>query len=98
MKATEQVDARELRRKLGMNQSQFWSKLGVTQSGGSRYESGRNMPRPVQALLRLVHVEQIDVSKIRREDYEVVEYLRAKEPELLKRLKKDARTWGKKPA
>ncbi|MCK7501468.1 MAG: hypothetical protein MZW92_74070 [Comamonadaceae bacterium] len=55
----------------------------MTQSGGSRYESGRNMPRPVQALLRLVHVEQIDVSKIRRDDYEVIEYLRAKEPDLL---------------
>lgn len=27
-------DIRELRKKLGLNQSQFWSKLGVTQSGG----------------------------------------------------------------
>lgn len=98
MKGTEKIDARELRRKLGMNQSQFWSKLGVTQSGGSRYESGRNMPRPVQALLRLVHVEQIDINKIRREDFEVIEYMRAKEPELFKRLKKDARGWSKKAA
>lgn len=98
MKATEKLDARELRRKLGMNQSQFWSKLGVTQSGGSRYESGRNMPRPVQALLRLVHVEQIDVNKIRRDDYEVIEYLRSKESDLYKRLKKDARAWSKKAA
>lgn len=96
MKTAERVDARELRRKLGMNQSQFWSKLGVTQSGGSRYESGRSMPRPVQALLRLVHVEQIDVNKLRRDDFEVVEYLRAKEPDLMKRLKKDARGWSKK--
>lgn len=95
MKANDKVDARELRRKLGMNQSQFWSRLGVTQSGGSRYESGRNMPRPVQALLRLVHVEQVDVNKIRREDYEVIEYLRAKEGDLFKRLKKDARAWAK---
>lgn len=98
MKANEKIDARELRRKLGMNQSQFWSKLGVTQSGGSRYESGRNMPRPVQSLLRLVHVEQIDVNKIRRDDYEVIEYLRAKEMDLFKRLKKDARSWSKKAA
>ena len=45
MKATEKIDAREIRRKMGMNQQQFWAKLGVTQSGGSRYESGRNMPR-----------------------------------------------------
>ena len=61
MKSMEKIDAREIRRKLGMNQQQFWSRLGVTQSGGSRYESGRNIPRPVQHLLRLVHVEQIDI-------------------------------------
>jgi len=91
MKANEKVDAREIRRKLGMNQQQFWAKLGVTQSGGSRYESGRNMPRPVQHLLRLVHVEQIDIQKVKREDYEVVEYLRSAKPGLLKVLKKEAK-------
>ena len=96
MKTAEKIDAREIRRKLGMNQSQFWSKIGVTQSGGSRYESGRNMPRPVQALLRLVHVEGIDVNKIKREDYEVIEYLRSSDPELLKNLKKQARAKTKK--
>lgn len=91
MKANVKVDARDIRRKLAMNQQQFWSKLGVTQSGGSRYESGRNMPRPVQHLLRLVHVEQIDIQKIRREDYEVVEYLRASKPDLFKDLRKEAK-------
>jgi transcriptional regulator with XRE-family HTH domain len=91
MKASAKVEAREIRRKMGMNQQQFWAKLGVTQSGGSRYESGRNMPRPVQQLLRLVHVEQIDVQKIRREDYEVVEYLRAAKPGLFKELKTAAK-------
>ena len=54
VKTIEKIDAREIRRKLGMNQQQFWSTLGVTQSGGSRYESGRNMPKPVRELLRLV--------------------------------------------
>lgn len=91
MKANDKVDAREIRRKLGMNQQQFWSRLGVTQSGGSRYESGRNMPRPVQQLLRLVHVEQIDIQKIKRDDYEVIEYLRSAKPGLFKELKKDAK-------
>lgn len=91
MKANDKVDAREIRRKLGMNQQQFWSRLGVTQSGGSRYESGRNMPRPVQQLLRLVHIEQIDIQKIKRDDYEVVEYLRSAKPSLFKELKKDAK-------
>ena len=45
-KTTDKHEPREIRRKLGLNQQQFWSKIGVTQSGGSRYESGRNMPRP----------------------------------------------------
>jgi len=96
MKSSDPKDVREIRRKLGMNQSQFWSKIGVTQSGGSRYESGRNIPRPVQALLRLVHVEQIDISKARREDFEVAEYLKSTNPELFKTLKKEARAARKK--
>lgn len=98
VKALEKIDAREIRRKLGMNQQQFWSTLGVTQSGGSRYESGRNMPRPVRELLRLVHVEQIDIKTIKRDDWEVVEYLKAQEPELFKTLKKSARSHSKKAA
>ena len=90
MKEAEKIDAREIRRKLGLNQTAFWSKIGVTQSGGSRYESGRNMPRPVQALLRLVHVEQVDLSRIKKDDVEVVEYLKASAPDLYKSLKKAA--------
>ena len=90
-KIIEKTDPREIRRKLGLNQQQFWSKIGVTQSGGSRYESGRNIPRPVQALLRLVHVEQVDIEKVKRDDMEVAEYLKASNPELYKSLKKEAR-------
>ena len=92
----ESIDAREIRRKLGLNQQQFWSRIGVTQSGGPRYESGRNMPRPVQQLLRLVHVEQIDISKIKRDDWEVVEYLKSSDPDLFKSLKKAAKAKTKK--
>ena len=44
-----------LRQRLGLNQSDFWNQLGVTQSGGSRYESGRRIPEPVQLLLEIVH-------------------------------------------
>lgn len=91
MKANDKIDARAIRHKLGLNQQQFWSKLGVTQSGGSRYESGRNMPRPVQHLLRLVHVEQIDIAKVRKEDFEVIEYLKAQKADVFKDLKKKAK-------
>lgn len=98
MKTAEKIDVREIRRKLGLNQSQFWSKIGVTQSGGSRYESGRNIPRPVQALLRLVHIEQVDISKVKKDDVEVMEYLKASNPELYKSLKKEARAKRKERA
>lgn len=46
-------EVRELRRKLGLNQSEFWAHFQVTQSGGSRYESGREIPDPVQVLLNI---------------------------------------------
>lgn len=85
------VDPREIRRRLGLNQHEFWSRIGVTQSGGSRYESGRTMPKPVRELLRLVHVEQIDLAKIKRDDLGIVEYLKNSDPELYKSLKKTAR-------
>ncbi|HPR07327.1 MAG TPA: helix-turn-helix domain-containing protein [Denitromonas sp.] len=96
MKANDKIDVREVRRKLGLNQSQFWSRIGVTQSGGSRYESGRNIPRPVQALLRLVHIEQVDIEKVRRDDMEMADYLKKSNPELYKTLKKEARA-ARKP-
>ena len=94
-KAAEKVEPREIRRKLGLNQQQFWSKIGVTQSGGSRYESGRNMPKPVRELLRLVHVEQIDTQRIKRDDMEVINYLKSEDSELYKNLKKSAKAWKK---
>lgn len=41
------------RKKEGVNQKDFWKRYGVTQSGGSRYESGRNIPKPLAILLWL---------------------------------------------
>ena len=93
MKATERVSKpRDIRHRLGLNQQEFWGRIGVTQSGGSRYESGRTMPKPVQELLRLVHVDQIDVRKITRGDFQVISYLKAAEPALYKRLRDQAAT------
>ena len=89
-KETRLYDPREIRHKLGMNQEQFWGMIGVTQSGGSRYESGRTMPKPVLQLLRLVHVDRIDLSQVKRGDFEVLSYLKAEEPVLFRRLKTEA--------
>lgn len=83
------INPREIRRQLGLNQQDFWTRIGVTQSGGSRYESGRNMPKPVRELLRLVHVERIDLSKVRREEFDVLECLRASRPDLYEALKQE---------
>jgi DNA-binding transcriptional regulator YiaG len=44
-----------LRKELGMNQTNFWSRVSVTQSAGSRYESGRTVPSPVKTLLTLTY-------------------------------------------
>ena len=88
---------REIRQRLRLNQQQFWTRIGVTQSGGSRYETGRSMPRPVQELLRLVHVERLELSKVRGEDLAIVQHMKAHHPELYQNLKKAVRAKRRKP-
>lgn len=51
---------RSLRQSLGLNQIDFWGTYGVTQSGGSRYETGRNMPAQIGALIWLHQTGKID--------------------------------------
>jgi transcriptional regulator with XRE-family HTH domain len=100
MKPFERIaNPREIRRRLRLNQHQFWSQIGVTQSGGSRYESGRRMPKPVRELLRLVHIEGIPLAKARGNDFEVVSHLKTHNPRLYRRLRKEAlKTNGRKRA
>ena len=91
MKPFERItNLREIRRRLRLNQQEFWSRVGVTQSGGSRYESGRSIPRPVRELLRLVHIEGIELAKARGSDFEVASRLRTTNPRLYRRLRKEA--------
>lgn len=45
------ADLRAYRVSRNENQTEFWSRFGVTQSGGSRYESGRGLPAPVAILV-----------------------------------------------
>ena len=49
------AQALSIRKERGLNQLQFWAPLGVTQSGGSRYESGRTIPKPVRLLLAIAY-------------------------------------------
>lgn len=50
MKSVKPQKIIDQRKRLGLNQSEFWAALGVTQSGGSRYEAGRRIPKPVMKL------------------------------------------------
>lgn len=49
-----------VRGSLNMGQAVFWKRVFVTQSGGSRYESGRNIPESVRTLLKLVYTSPAD--------------------------------------
>ena len=53
-------DIGKYRKARAENQSAFWSRFGVTQSGGSRYESGRSVPKAVRLLMQLFDAGKID--------------------------------------
>lgn len=97
MKLFDFIDPREIRRRLGLNQQEFWTKIGVTQSGGSRYESGRSIPKPVRELLRLVHVERLDLSRVKKEDFEIINHLKSHHPDLYQSLRRAVRSKRRKP-
>ena len=48
-------DSKAARTALGLNQTEFWQHVFVTQSGGSRYENDRSVPKPVQSLLVMAY-------------------------------------------
>jgi DNA-binding transcriptional regulator YiaG len=58
------AEIRALRKKMGMNQAEFWLPLGITQSGGSRYETGRNIPESVRILLHLAYAPPAKAEKL----------------------------------
>ena len=41
---------------MGLTQAEFWRRVEVTHSGGSRYEKGRSMPRPVRKLRGMAYL------------------------------------------
>lgn len=49
----DQKTLREYRIARFENQTRFWSRFGVTQSRGSRFELGMDIPAPVSILLKL---------------------------------------------
>lgn len=55
--------ALSMRKKTGLNQSEFWSRVGAGQSAGSRYETGRNIPKATQMLLRIAYGTKAQAAK-----------------------------------
>ena len=47
--------AQAWRHKVGVSQARFWQRLGVTQSGGSRYRRAHAIPRTVYLLMQLAY-------------------------------------------
>lgn len=60
------TNIREVRLARGENQSTFWPKLGQTQSGGSRYECGRKVPRGTLMLAWLYLEGEITEEQLER--------------------------------
>lgn len=67
-----QINPVKVRADLRINQTKFWNAIGVTQSGGSRYETGRKIPKPVQILLVIAYgtskQAQAAIDKLRGEE------------------------------
>lgn len=51
--------AKALRENSGKSQKDFWRSVGVTQSGGCRYEGGASIPQAVRQLLFIFYVAEL---------------------------------------
>jgi hypothetical protein len=52
---------------LRLNQTEFWNRLGVTQTCGSRYESGHTVPKSVAVLAYQAYIkgDPVDVREFK---------------------------------
>ena len=49
------MDVKKIRKSAGLTQAQFWERIGITQSGGSRYEMAGYFPEPIGILLTIAY-------------------------------------------
>ena len=89
-------ELRELRRTFALSQYEFWRRIGVTQSGGSRYEQGRSLPPPVAKLLDAVYIKGVALERLSSDDFAILEFLKTQHPDLYKSLDKATRGVGKR--
>lgn len=50
------ADPYSVREKHQLSQRDFWQTIGVTQTGGAKYETGRQMPRYLEILFASVYM------------------------------------------
>lgn len=55
------------------------------------------MPKPVRELLRLVHVERLNLSRAKKAHFEVIDHLKSHHPELYQSLRRAVRTRRRRP-
>lgn len=86
------VTPKDLRLANELNQAEFWEKVGITQSGGSRYENGdRRIPPSLYHILRLTYVEHVNLSDVSRDVVEIGKLLKKEQPELYENLLKEVK-------
>ena len=61
------MELTNMRRKVGLSQTEFWERVGVTQSGGSRYEQGRLVRKPLRMLLALAYGSEKERERVVRQ-------------------------------
>ena len=55
------MDVPKLRGELGLSQADFWGKLGISQSGGSRMEGQGVVSQAIYKLIKLQYILNVDV-------------------------------------
>jgi transcriptional regulator with XRE-family HTH domain len=82
------VQVKRIRKRLRLNQQAFWSAVGVTQSAGSRYESGSTMmPVQIAELIRICYIENIPLSRVKSEYVNVALALKERDNDTYQALK-----------
>lgn len=90
----ETIDLKSLRKSTGLNQQQFWAAVNVTQSGGSRYESGRKMPKSVETLVRMKYEQGIDLENVDAEMVRIIIAVKTHHPDLYQNMRMIALNHG----
>ena len=62
------AQAQQMRIKRSLNQTKYWSVVGIGQSGGSRYESGATpVPHSIEMLLTIAYGTESQSDRIVRQ-------------------------------